>query len=299
LIRADEPWWNTHYPPNGWKCHCTVRALSEKMAKRMGLTVSSAPLLNARPWLNKRTGQTLWVPEGIDPGFAYNPGKAWQEGLAPPIGSRFKAEDAGSVARPSVPPQKPAPSPAPVAHKPEQEETHLVPVPDRHRDDARRAAFTHLRTAVQAAVRENNEGALKKLGTRTIDIGVLPQELADALGAKTRKVLLSGATIRKQDQPDKHPELTADDYARIPDLLKNPLIVARSRDLHLMLIGIAGRLYRAIVKVTADREEMFLQSFHRTTPDKARRDLRGLALVQGEPEKLDSDAPGGPSGNPP
>ncbi len=29
-----------------------------------------------RPWKNKRSGETVAVPEGIDAGFAYNPGSA-------------------------------------------------------------------------------------------------------------------------------------------------------------------------------------------------------------------------------
>lgn len=34
--RADDPWWNTHYTPNGWGCSCYVIAVSEATAKRMG-----------------------------------------------------------------------------------------------------------------------------------------------------------------------------------------------------------------------------------------------------------------------
>jgi uncharacterized protein with gpF-like domain len=28
ILRADDPWWKTHYPPNGWGCQCTVHAVS-------------------------------------------------------------------------------------------------------------------------------------------------------------------------------------------------------------------------------------------------------------------------------
>jgi len=28
ILPADNPWWNTHYPPNGWNCRCTVQARS-------------------------------------------------------------------------------------------------------------------------------------------------------------------------------------------------------------------------------------------------------------------------------
>jgi len=59
---------------NGWNCRCTIRSLSERDLERWGLTVSDRPNIKTRPWTNKRTGQTIQVPEGIDPGFAHNIG---------------------------------------------------------------------------------------------------------------------------------------------------------------------------------------------------------------------------------
>jgi len=40
LLHRDDPFWQTNYPPNGWNCHCKVRAYSEKQAKKKGMTVS-------------------------------------------------------------------------------------------------------------------------------------------------------------------------------------------------------------------------------------------------------------------
>ena len=79
VLRNDDPWWATHYPPNGWRCHCTVRPISRYEMKRRQLTVSVAPPLDLRPWRNPATGKTEMVPRGIDPSFAYNPGMAWKE----------------------------------------------------------------------------------------------------------------------------------------------------------------------------------------------------------------------------
>lgn len=36
VLRADDPWWETHYPPNGWGCNCRVRPLSERQLRKMG-----------------------------------------------------------------------------------------------------------------------------------------------------------------------------------------------------------------------------------------------------------------------
>lgn len=80
-LRADDPFWKSHYPPNGWRCGCRVRPLSGRDLSRQGKAApDTAPPDNPRPWTNPRTGEVQMVPEGIDPGFAYNPGQAWRGG---------------------------------------------------------------------------------------------------------------------------------------------------------------------------------------------------------------------------
>lgn len=75
VIAADDPWWKTHYPPNGWGCQCRVRALSERDLKRLGKDgPDTAPVSKTRQVQYK--GETLEVPEGIDPGWAYAPGRS-------------------------------------------------------------------------------------------------------------------------------------------------------------------------------------------------------------------------------
>ena len=76
VLPVDDEWWDTHYPPNGWKDRCTTMQLSEYDIADFGYTVSEqAPPIVYEPWLNKRTGETMMVPHGIAPGFDYNPGK--------------------------------------------------------------------------------------------------------------------------------------------------------------------------------------------------------------------------------
>lgn len=86
VLRADDPFWTTHYPPNGWRCGCRTRGVSARRLARQGKTgPDQAPPIVTRPWTNPRTGVTSQVPEGIDPGFDYNPGQAWQGGGLPAI----------------------------------------------------------------------------------------------------------------------------------------------------------------------------------------------------------------------
>ncbi|HEY2070702.1 MAG TPA: phage minor head protein [Rhizomicrobium sp.] len=84
-LPADDPWWDTHYPPNGWGCKCGVIALSKRQYDQMsasGLITTSAPKTIWQIFTNARTGETSRVPAGIDPGFGYNVGKAFLEQLA-------------------------------------------------------------------------------------------------------------------------------------------------------------------------------------------------------------------------
>lgn len=74
ILRFDNPWWRTHYPPNGWLCRCGVIQLSDADLDVMGLKVSDTPKINYYNWQNPRTGKNQKIPEGIDPGFNYNPG---------------------------------------------------------------------------------------------------------------------------------------------------------------------------------------------------------------------------------
>ncbi len=74
VLRYDDPWWDTHTPPNGWLCRCTVVSHSDKDLARRGLKPGKAPRSQTREWHNKRTGMKRRVPVGIDPGWDHNPG---------------------------------------------------------------------------------------------------------------------------------------------------------------------------------------------------------------------------------
>lgn len=76
VLRWDDPWWDHHAPPNGWNCRCTVQQLGDRDLERMGLSPTAAPVSPYRNWQNNRTGEIQRVPQGIDPGFHYNVGRA-------------------------------------------------------------------------------------------------------------------------------------------------------------------------------------------------------------------------------
>ncbi len=88
VLPADDPWWITHFGPNGWGCQCTVRALNQRDLDRMGLKVGTAPPTKMETLvIGQRSPQgprTVSVPEGIDPGFEYTPGRARFHSAMPP-----------------------------------------------------------------------------------------------------------------------------------------------------------------------------------------------------------------------
>lgn len=76
IFPVDHPFWDEHYPPNGWECRCKVMSLSQADLDRYGWKVSaSAPDFGREVWRNNRTGEILTSPRGIDPAFAHNAGK--------------------------------------------------------------------------------------------------------------------------------------------------------------------------------------------------------------------------------
>ncbi len=86
VLPADDPFWNEHYPPNGWRCRCTVQQLGPRDLKRLGLDVSNTPPSGApRTIIDKKTGETIHVPPGIDPAFSYNVGQARMKAMTPPL----------------------------------------------------------------------------------------------------------------------------------------------------------------------------------------------------------------------
>jgi len=79
MLPIDHPFWQTHYPPNGWGCKCRLRQITKREYDRLNDTgnyLTEAPEITKREWLNKRTGEVLQVPRGIDPGWDTNPGLA-------------------------------------------------------------------------------------------------------------------------------------------------------------------------------------------------------------------------------
>lgn len=92
VLRHDDPWWDSHYPPNGWGCKCTVVGLGEEdLADQGKKGPDKAPDNGVGPKPDPVTGEP--VPAGIDPGWDYNVGEAaWGRRLSDQAMSAWQSQ---------------------------------------------------------------------------------------------------------------------------------------------------------------------------------------------------------------
>jgi hypothetical protein len=79
IAHIDDPWWGTHFPPNGFRCRCGAIALSEAQAKARGYGTKPTP--DAQP----------------DKGWDYHPAKGQDEALRK-VGNDKLAKVSGTLA---------------------------------------------------------------------------------------------------------------------------------------------------------------------------------------------------------
>ena len=94
VFRADDPFWDSFYPPNGFNCRCRVRALDDRNVADRGIDLSSSRgrlSMIERPVSQRPDAPKVDVTRfeyapgkyvAPDVGWNYNPGKAaWQPEL--------------------------------------------------------------------------------------------------------------------------------------------------------------------------------------------------------------------------
>ncbi len=235
-FRFDDPFWSSHYPPNGFNCRCRVRALSDSRMEAEKVTSESGvgnmvteqvtvPAADGRRLTRPVTGYK--VPETgyvafTDVGFSANPGASWLGGALDELVRKLDA----------APP-----------------------------DLARAAAGEMTRGPVLG------QWLAKPVGN--FPLAVLPAEDAGLIGARSQVARLSPQTAGKQAV--NHPELTADDYAtaqeavdageRIQDGVRSLVYVLDAPD------GVV-----VVVKATREGEELYVQSLRRLSRDEEKKD---------------------------
>ena len=64
VFPADHPVWNTWFPPNGFRCRCTVRTLSKRQVEARGLTVEEKfPAIAPDPHFGTNPAKVKFEPD--------------------------------------------------------------------------------------------------------------------------------------------------------------------------------------------------------------------------------------------
>ncbi len=251
ILPVDDPWWDDHFPPNGWGCRCRVRQISRREAGRRG-GVTDPPPRKEVSWWNRRAGRFERVDEGLDPAWATNPGKHRERVLAGRLDGRVDAADR----------QLAAAAHRSLMRSPLLEDFHqqIVDYGRRHPDEAKAR-----RVEIRDRVFEQRLGDFW--------IALLDERARRALkapaGAELRPTLLvrlSPETALKQLKhldPEKHRQpLRLSDYRRLTDIIEDGDLTVNEDGKHLSFVHFDGHWYEAVIKQTSNNE-LFLKTFHK------------------------------------
>lgn len=249
VYRYDDPFWTTFYPPNGYRCRCSVIALSERDMQRDGKVLSQSGehnLVETHKVYNKKGDSYPTIaykaPDGslhtTDRGFGYNAGRMnyrpnldqYDRGLAHEFA---KAEMGGAEFK--------------AVFKQLSEEFYEVK--GRLKIDGKpdNAEKIDIRNKLSRQVK--------------FAAGVLSKEVQQRTGLKRATVWLSDDTLIKQVDSREGQGFAEDYYAFLPEFLANPdHIIRDGRELIFTTQRNQEYLW-AVLKYIDDVEEVYLQSY--------------------------------------
>ena len=207
VLHADDPWWTTHYPPNGWGCQCYVETLSDEDLARLGKDgPDKAPDKAIKQMLvGRAVPREVSVPRGIDPGFAYAPGRTTQLGHAVQHALRGTLKQTPDIASRNI-------------------AKTLADVPR-----AQKRLREDWQNWVEAAARSQPD----KLDA--FDVGVLPVEVIRALRQRPNPIEVSASLVtiaqaqlnhlRRDTKRMRDAALSIEDIERLPEIIAEPKAV--------------------------------------------------------------------------
>lgn len=227
-LRHDHPFWKTHFPPNGWGCRCSVKAV----AKPKDGDDTAPP----DGW-DTRDGKGR-LP-GIDQGWDYAPGRTWHPDLdkyAYPIARRIVADNLNDG------------------------------VFDRwHEKIARQVATERVKPEYDGIAAARLSGLLRTALTRgeRYPVAVLDDRARQRLGVETQTVWLSDDTAIKQAIHRGDQDMPGGLWGRLQDAVESAEWVDDSTPNRLVYFHRDGDLMVAAIKVSATGRDAWLVSVRR------------------------------------
>lgn len=235
VLHADDPWWHTHFPPNGWGCQCTVEALDDYDLEQTGRhTPDTAPPDDMQDVTIGQHGpnpQIVQTPAGVDPGFGYAPGRrAWLERMAQRVvadAARLPQEIADQALGP------------------------LRDIPE---------VGQALGAAMPEALTPQTQIALWwRRPQGDLIVAHLPDALVRALNAQSNAAVLTSYFHKKQSV--RHPDIGAEIYAQLPAWLQAPAVAVRQGRDDVLIVERANRTLIVVLR-TDRRGRILLRSVH-------------------------------------
>lgn len=232
-LRHDHPFWDTHFPPNGWGCGCRVTPVT----KAEGLRSAKAGLDDPPQGWDAKDPKT-GAPVGVDKGFDYAMGRSWHPNLdSYPFEIAKKAvfdnlRD-GVFAR---------------WHQRISDRVTLELQDTIYKDMSKVDMIVNLR---------------RKLDSKEeYPIAVLSPDNVQRMGVKTQVVQLSAYDLIKQHISRQNQSFDALAYFDAQTNLDTPrLVVLQDGQMTLFVSDAAGRWYVAVLQKTVTKEKVYLKSF--------------------------------------
>lgn len=232
VFRWDSPFWNTFFPPNGWNCRCTVKSLSQKDVDRLGLTVENTD--------GKLIETTVELPNGLPVlNRVYRDGK-----------TTVHADKGWNY------------NPGKTTYQPDYDGKDPQLFKSWIEESVASKPFKKF-------MESKEKGQYRIIGILSPDIEPLIREKT---GSKTSTVNLSSDTVI--EHLGKHDDLLQTDYHRLPGGIWNPDYIFLedakgngTQTLHFYKEDSDGEgyVYKIPVKLTKNKDEMFVTSFYRSS----------------------------------
>lgn len=262
IFRFDDPFWSSHYPPNGFNCRCTVYSVDKLEADNIQVESSEGNLQTGYSLISKKTGEMAEVTTykgkdqygnefkvAPDAGWNYNVGKsAYQPDLEKYDYNIAKQYVEGVVTGP----------PFEQFYKKAGEKAKL----------SLEAVYKEgIKKGIQEekAVKYLYDNIPKEDKNIFHYAAVLDSEKKQILGAEKQAVKFSLENFAKNII--KHPEMTLAEYELLPKFVdETQLLIYMNKESKEKIICFTKdkKFYEIVIKSTLDKKENYLQSFHIT-----------------------------------